>query len=156
MEISQKYRERMFNAYNRLEQALAQAEAALPLLTEALTQQRQAETEMDPDLQEILKLVQQVIRANDKFKAALGQAEAGVGHLQESGASLEDSREELAHLATLSQYHELAPVSSTSWNRQHLERVELPVWEQALQEIDPDRLLLLKAAVQRVVGKQRG
>lgn len=156
MRYAKKYHEAMKDAFYPFREYVRLTEQILPALSNALGHARiTANEEQRQALADLKKNLDQMERAIQKINNDLDAAGAATGHLQESQSGLTAIEHDLADLTTLAQYPEYAIRGSVEYNREILEAIELPIYEQALQEIELDRLLLIKAAVNRVVNQKR-
>lgn len=136
-----RYRQRMFAASKELS-------AVIPKLIKATEEQAGVEMLSRQELEAVKESVAKLLELQAISEQQTATVGAAIGHLMEQ-------EEEMAHLATFAQYPEIAAQVSVSFIADIHRHVELPVYEQALGQLEDDRLLLLEAAMNRVINNKR-
>lgn len=152
MRQAREYKSRMFeasNIYSDFFQMLAQA---IPILSKETAKQKSSSKEVGQALEEIQRQVDILSNAYQELNSSLPINETALGHLQEGQEIGKGLARELADLATLSQYVEIAAQSSANFNRDILGLVDLPVFEEALRGLKRERLADIVGVIDRVRG----
>jgi len=136
-----RYRQRMFAASRELS-------TVIPKLIEATEEQTGIEMLSRQELESVKESIVRLLELQTRSEQQTTAVGAATGHLMEQ-------EEELAHLATFAQYPEIAAQVSVTFIADIHKHVEMPVYEEALSQVEDDRLLLLEAAMRRAVSKKR-
>jgi hypothetical protein len=154
--IGRSFKHSMFEAFKGADQCLQTQERSIPVLQEAVTEATeslsvsgQSLPEAEKALQRALKHIEILRQAHESEKAAIEQAGAATGHLAEATEGIASHTEQMADLATLSQYFEVAARWSEDFWTDILGMVENDVLHAGLEALDPERL----AEVAKVVAE---
>lgn len=155
-DFQHRYTQRMFRAFGRLDDSLREQEQAIQNLKSGVEAVDGIMLQDSDILARVITALADMSKLHDKIRIEMSKIGGATGHLMESGEVLHDTSTQFADLTTLAQYGELAPLASVGYNRDVLQNVELPIFEEALGAIELDRLLLIEAAISRVINKKRG
>lgn len=131
----------MLSAYDELS-------VVIPKLIKAVEDQVGIQMISRQELEQVKAGIDKLIELQEQSEQSTAMLGASTGHLMEY-------QDEMAHLATFAQYPEIASQVSPQFIADIHTHVEIPVYEQALGQIDDDRLLLLEAAMNRVINRKR-
>ena len=158
MKTARKLRERMEKVHSGQFLFFQVIQKALPVMEEAAHELRSSLAVRDvalPEAEESLARLTDQIRAireaTELDRLAIAKIVAGLGLFMEEHEAQRERLHEVAHLATLQQYFEVAAKGSAPFWLELFELVDLPVYEAAISRYateNPERFAKVAAATQ--------
>jgi len=153
--FADKYHARMSNSYRAFFELLQANKEVIPVLQRAVEDQIAKEGEADQVLRQLQNDLSKMDRVLERIKDATSQIGGGVGHLMEEQYTMDETVQDLAQLTTVAQLPAIALKADSKTISEVLENVDMPAFEEAVQEVSHDRLIFMLGAIERVVGKKR-
>lgn len=154
------FRKSMFKAFEDADRNRRTQERALPVLKEAITEVSKSLSvsgkilpKTRDALNRALEHIEVLEAAHKAEKAAIAQAGAATGHLSETSEEIKTHAHDMANLATLSQYFEVASKWSPEFWTSILEIVEPDVLQGGFEGLEAKRLAEVAATVAEVAAK---